>query len=98
MAKLLRSRQIFYSRLLWVDFPGVQVKDDRAALFVDFSHAKTRVGVRKQPEIAATVERKTTPVHLQHAHRKFVQLIGNFVGTQRCVGDAVVGMKTERED
>src|SRR5215208_74149 len=98
MAKLLRSGQVFYSRLLGINFPGVQVKDDRTALFVDFPHAKTGVCVGKQPEIAAAAEGEAPAVHFQHAHRKLVKLVGNLVGNQWSIGNAVVRMKTNREN
>src|SRR5829696_4866281 len=98
MSKLLRSGQIFYSWLLGVDFPGVQVKDGRAPLIVDFAHAETRVGVGKQPEITAAAKREPPPVHLQHAHWKFVQLVCDFVGSKWSVGDAVIRVKTYREN
>src|SRR5215216_6313438 len=98
MAKLLRSGQVFYPRLFRVKFPGMQVKYGRAALFVDFPHAIARVGVRKQAKITTAAKRKTPPVHLQHAHGKLVKLIRDLVGAERSVRDAVVWMKTYREN
>src|SRR5215212_6909262 len=98
MAKLLRSGQIFYSWLPRIDFPGVEIKDDRPPLLVHFSHAKTGIGVRKQPKIAAAAERKPAPVHFQDAHGKFVKLFRNLVRAERRVRNAVIRMKTYREN
>src|ERR1043165_9386999 len=98
MAKLLRSRQIFYPRLFRIDLPGMQVEHDRAALLIHFAHAETRVLVRKHPEITAAAKREPTPRHFQHAHRKLITLVRDLVRHERLVGNAVVRMKTDRED
>src|SRR5689334_13133997 len=98
MAKLLRSRQIFYPRLLGIDLPGMQIENNRAALLIDFAHAEPRVLIRKQTEVTAAAKRKAPARHLQNAHWKFIQLVRDLVWNQRRVGDAVVWMKSDRKD
>src|ERR1051326_6172948 len=98
MTKLLRSRQIFYARLSRIDLPGIQGKNDGLALLIHFAHAEAAVGLRKQPEIPATAERKPPARHFQNAHRKLVKTVRDLVRHERRVGDAVVRMKTDRKD
>src|SRR5687767_6748291 len=98
MAELLGSGQIFYPRLLGIQLPGMQVKDHRTSLLVHFSHAEASVRVGKQAEVTATAEWKAPAIKFHHAHRKLVEFVSDFIGSQRRVRDAVVRMKAHGED
>src|SRR6185503_4540430 len=98
MSKLLRSRQVFHAGLFRIQLPGMQVKHRCAPLLINFPHAVARVAVGKQAEVPPAAERKATAKHFEHAHRKLVKLIRDFVRTEWRVGYAVVGMKTDGKD
>ena len=94
MPDALLPRQ-FQARLLRVEFPGVNIKNNGAFFTVAFPDAGFNVSIREKPEICPTRTRETRASPLRAAQREFHQLFSNGERFERSVGDAVVGMKAD---
>ena len=93
MPDALLPRQV-QARLLRVEFPGMNIKNNGAFFTVAFSDAGLNVSIWKKSEISAARTRKADPSPFRATHREFHQLLRDGIRTQWSVGNAVIGMKT----
>ena len=101
MAQPGREARITHARLVGVDFPGMQVEDERLAFaLVDRAQAGARIAIGQQPEVTAARDRQLQRAEPGRRQREFEDPPAvrrrHVLRKARCAGYSVLGV-TDRE-